>query len=75
MLSTFEHTPQNQTPAEVPYNNRPLPSFAVRGIGHAGLDLVATTITALHAADALAAVIRNAGAQAMQVRAWVVTRL
>jgi hypothetical protein len=37
----------------------PFDSYAVRGIGPAGLDLVATTITALGPADALTTAMRG----------------
>jgi len=53
----------------------PFDSYAVRGIGPAGLDLVATTITALGPADALTTAICGAGARAAGVCAWVITRI
>lgn len=50
-------------------------SYAVRGIGQAGLDVVATTMEALNPCDALSQAMRSAGIRGAAVRAWVVTRL
>jgi len=49
--------------------------YAVRGIGAAGLDLVATTVAEVSPALALNTVMLEQGSRADAVRAWVVTLL
>jgi hypothetical protein len=50
-------------------------AFAVRGIGVNGLDVVAETLTAPSPSVALQEIENRRSLLAVQVRAWVVTRL